>query len=200
MLEKLEKRLEQHRPWRLRTRGREAGVLVALTERADPEVVLTLRSRELSTHRGEVAFPGGKRDPEDRDLLATALREAEEEVDLHARDVRVIGSLGQVVSKHQLQVMPWVGLIPSELPLRANPGEIEQIFRVPVSFFLERPSLRTDAIPFRGKTHYVPAWEYEGEIIWGLTAYILVELLNVGFDAGIPMRPRPEHQQELEHE
>ena len=196
MLEQLTERLAMHRPWRLRAPGSEAGVLVALTDKPDPEVILTLRSKTLSTHRGEVAFPGGKKDAEDTDLLATALREAHEEVGLDSSKVRVIGSLGQLVSKHQLAVTPWVGIIPPRIQLIPNPDEIEMIFRVPLSFFIEQPPLRTDQIPFRGKTHYVPAWAYEGEIIWGLTAYVLVELLNIGFDAGLPMRPRAEHREE----
>ncbi|WP_432697441.1 CoA pyrophosphatase [Marinobacterium sp. YM272] len=199
MLEQLTERLALHRPWRIRAPGSEAGVLVALTESDDPEVVLTLRSQRLSTHRGEVAFPGGKRDPGDADLLATALREANEEIGLKPSDVRVIGPLGQLVSKHRLTVMPWVGIIPAETALVANPDEIDSIFRVPLRFFIEEKTLRTDEIPFRGKTHYVPAWEYEGAVIWGLTAYVLVELLNIGFDAGLPMRPRPEHL-EMENE
>lgn len=91
MLEQLTKRLAQYRPWRLRGEGPEAGVLVALTDQPEPEVVLTLRSQRLSTHGGEVAFPGGKRDPDDADLLATALREAHEEVGLEPGQVRVIG-------------------------------------------------------------------------------------------------------------
>jgi 8-oxo-dGTP pyrophosphatase MutT (NUDIX family) len=199
MLEQLTERLARHRPWRLRAPGAEAGVLVALTDRPDPEVILTVRSKTLSTHRGEVAFPGGKRDPDDADLLATALREAHEEVGLEPGQVRVIGALGQLMSKHQLAVTPWVGIIPPKLQLTPNPDEIDTIFRIPLRFFLEQRPLRTDEIPFRGKTHYVPAWAYQGEIIWGLTAYVLVELLNIGFDANLPMRPRPEHQ-ELEHE
>lgn len=200
MLEQLTKRLARHQPWRLRAPGAEASVLVALTDQPDPEVILTVRAKTLSTHRGEVAFPGGKRDPEDCDLLATALREAQEEVGLDPRQVRLIGSLGQLVSKHQLAVTPWVGIIPPNLNLTPNPGEIDRIFRIPLSFFLEQKAVRTDQFPFRGKTLYVPAWEYQGEIIWGLTAYMLVELLNIGCDAGLPMRPRPEHHQELAHE
>ncbi len=199
MLEQLKTRLRHHRPWRLRTRGREAGVLVALTDCPDPEVVLTLRSRTLSTHQGEVAFPGGKRDPDDLDLLATALREAQEEVGLRDSEVDIIGSLGQVVSKHQLQVTPWVGVIPAELALRPNPGEIDRIFRVPLSFLLDPAQLlRTDQLRWRGQVRFVPAWEYEGEVIWGLTAYVLVELLNVGFDAGFDVNPRPERLNEPE--
>lgn len=193
MLDQLRKRLHHHRPWRLRTRGREAGVLVAITDSDDPEVILTLRAATLSTHSGEVSFPGGKRDPEDADLLATALREAHEEVGLHSRDVDIIGSLGQVVSKHHLQVMPWVGVVAAHQPLKANPGEIDRILRVPLSFLLAPENRRMDKLEFAGQTRYVPAWHWDGEVIWGLTAYVLAELLNVGFDADIPMKPRPEH-------
>jgi 8-oxo-dGTP pyrophosphatase MutT (NUDIX family) len=193
MLDQLRFRLQHHRPWRLRTRGREAGVLVALTECADPEVVLTLRSPYLSTHSGEISFPGGKRDPEDPDLLATAMREAEEEIALSPGQVDIIGSLGQVVSKHHLQVTPWVGVISPSLPLTANPGEIAEIYRVPLSFLLDPANRRMDRLEFAGQTRFVPAWPWQGEVIWGLTAYILTELLNVGFDAAIPVRPRPEH-------
>ncbi|MBR9827806.1 MAG: CoA pyrophosphatase [Oceanospirillales bacterium] len=193
MLDHLRKQLQHHRPWRLRTRGREAGVLVALTDCADPEVILTLRSARLSTHGGEIAFPGGKRDPEDQDLLATAMREAEEEVALLRTQVDVIGSLGQVVSKHRLQVTPWVGVIAPNQPLTGNPDEIDAIYRVPLSFLLEPENRRMEQVAFAGQTRLVPAWRWQGEVIWGLTAYILTELLNVGFDADIPMRPRPEH-------
>lgn len=193
MLDHLRLRLQHHRPWRLRTRGREAGVLVALTNCLDPEVILTLRSPYLSTHSGEISFPGGKRDPSDPDLLATAMREAEEEIALRPGQVDIIGSLGQVVSKHRLQVTPWVGVIEPGVPLAANPGEIAEIYRVPLSFLLDSGNRRMDRFEFAGQTRFVPAWPWQDELIWGLTAYILSELLNVGFDAGIPMRPRPEH-------
>jgi len=193
MQDQVAKRLKQYRPWRLRTQGVEAAVLVVMTDRIhDPEIVLTVRSHLLSTHRGEVAFPGGKRDPEDVDLLQTALREAEEEIGLSQDKVNIIGSLGQVVSKHKLQVTPWVGVIPSHLPLRPNPGELDKVFKVPVSFFLEGNQHRMDSFVYEGRTHTVPAWEYDGEIIWGLTAYILTEFLNVGFGAGLAVPPRPE--------
>ncbi|MBV0932396.1 CoA pyrophosphatase [Marinobacterium weihaiense] len=200
MLDQLRQRLQHHRPWRLRTRGREAGVLVALTDCADPEVILTLRSPHLSTHSGEVAFPGGKRDPEDIDLLATAMREAQEEVDLWPEQVEIIGSLGQVVSKHRLQVMPWVGVMAANQPLQANPDEIARIFRVPLSYLLAPENRCLESIRFGGQVRQVPAWRWQGEVIWGLTAYILTELLNVGFDAGIPMRPRPEHLETHPHD
>lgn len=169
-------------------------MLIALTDSVEPEVILTRRASHLSTHRGEVAFPGGKQDETDPDLLFTALREAQEEIGLDPALVDVLGPLGQVMSKHQLQVTPWVGIVPEDVRLTPNPHELESLFQVPLSFFLEDRRARTDILHLKGKTLYVPAYQYRDYLIWGLTAYMLVELLNVGFDAGIPMKPRPEHR------
>lgn len=193
MLNRLRTRLQGYQPRRLTGVRPQAGVLIALTDTHDPSVILTKRASGLSTHSGEVAFPGGKRDPQDPDLLYTALREAEEEIGLPPDLVDVVAPLGDVLSKHQLQVTPWVGIIPEDVILTPNLDELDAIFQVPLAFFMEDQRHHTDEIRFKGMTHYVPAYEYDGHIIWGLTAYMLVELLNVGFDAGIPMKPRPEH-------
>ncbi len=194
MIDQLKRKLALYSPRTLQCAGPQASVLIALTDNpAGPEVILTRRSDNLSTHSGEIAFPGGKRDATDPDLLFTALREAEEEVGLNPARVDIVGPLGDVLSKHKLQVRPYVGIIPMETELIPNLDELDRIHRVPLSFFLEDHRHHTDKIKFRGMTHYVPAYEFEGDIIWGLTAYMLVELLNVGFDAQIPMKVRPEH-------
>lgn len=194
MLDQLRQKLEQYEPFCFQSIAPQASVLLALTNSPSPELILTKRAATLSSHGGEVAFPGGKHDMTDPDLLFTALRETEEEVGIAPSSVDVLGPLGQVMSKHQLQVTPWVGIVPDDIVLTPNPGELDAVFRVPVSFFLEDNRHHTDEIRFKGKTHYVPAYEYDGHIIWGLTAYMLIELLNVGFEANIPMKPRPEHQ------
>jgi len=195
MLQQLRHRLNNHTPRRFRSDQPKASVLIAITDHpTDPEVILTRRADHLSSHSGEVAFPGGKHDLTDPDLLFTALREAEEEVGLNPNKVDVIGPLGQVMSKNRLQVTPYVGIVPDNVTLTANPDELDAIFRVPVSYLMSDPRYRTDEIRLTHMTHYVPAWEFEGYIIWGLTAYMLAELLNVGFDAQIPMKPRPEHR------
>lgn len=194
MINQLKQRLVRYAPRTLDNGGPQASVLIALTDNpGDPEVILTRRCDHLSTHSGEIAFPGGKRDDTDPDLLFTALREAEEEVGLKPENVQIIGPLGDVLSKHKLQVRPYVGIIPGDVELIPNLDELDRIHRVPLSFFLDDRRHHTDKILFRGMTHYVPAYEFEGDIIWGLTAYMLVELLNVGFDARIPMKVRPEH-------
>ncbi|MDO6513756.1 MULTISPECIES: CoA pyrophosphatase [unclassified Neptuniibacter] len=193
MITTIRKRLTGLTPARFSSNRPQASVLIALTDDDDPEVILTKRAATLSTHSGEIAFPGGKYDETDTDLLFTALREAHEEVGLQPSLVDVIGPLGQVLSKHGLQVTPWVGVVPKTVELVPNLGELDEIFSVPLSFFLADQRYSTDEIRFKGKSLYVPAWEYQGHIIWGLTAYMLVELLNEGCGADIPMKPRPEY-------
>lgn len=114
-LDELRQRIEAHRPRQLDTDQRfpQAAVLVPITRSDDPELVLTLRAAGLSTHGGEVAFPGGRRDPEDADLVRTALREAEEEIALPPGLVEVVGPLSTLVSRHGIEVTPYVAFIPT---------------------------------------------------------------------------------------
>lgn len=196
MIKQLEQRLAGYRPWQLtedQTVRGQAGVIMLLTDSPEPSVVLTQRASKLSSHAGEVAFPGGKRDLSDPDLLYTALREAEEEIGVAPGDVRVLGSLSQILSKHRLAVTPFVGVIPADVQLRANPDEIDSIFYTPIDFLLDLDNARLDNfVMVTGKTRYVPSWNYQGYEIWGLTAWAIAELLNIGLDAGIPTRTRPE--------
>ncbi|WP_242521825.1 CoA pyrophosphatase [Motiliproteus sp. SC1-56] len=193
LLALLQQGIADLRPRRLGGDRPEASVLVALTDNCrDPQVVLTLRAHNLTAHGGEVAFPGGKRDPGDASLQDTALRETQEELGIAPAQVRVLAPLGQVVSKNGLLVAPFLGLVPENSRFCPNPGEIARVFRVPLRFFLEDCRERTDFLTFARQSLYVPAYRYEGHLIWGLTAYVLVELLNLGLGAKIPLRPRPE--------
>ncbi len=111
MLDELLRRVVRHTPETLDSDRQfpEAAVLVPITRSEQPEVILTLRASGLSTHGGEVAFPGGRRDPGDPDLIFTALREAEEEIGLPPGLVEVIGPLSPLISKHGIKVTPYVG-------------------------------------------------------------------------------------------
>lgn len=189
MLEQIRMRVTQHQPRQVETQGLpEAGVLIPVTSMAQPEIILTVRSQQLSTHSGEVAFPGGRRDPGDIDLRYTALRETHEEIGLTPDLVDVIGPLGSLVSRFGIKVTPYVGVVPDQCALCANEQEIAHIFRVPVEFFLEDRREMTHRIDYEGRSWYVPSYRFEGHKIWGLTALMLVEFVNVAFDADIPLR------------
>ena len=193
LLEHLEQRLQRYHPRSVSEQRPQAGVLLALTDDPhNPQVVLTQRAHTLSSHSGEVAFPGGKKDEEDDSLLTTALREAHEEIGLHPGQVRVLSQLGQCISKHGLLVTPFVGVIPADIELQANPDELHSVFTAPLRYFLDHQNMTLESLRYKGSTIHMPRYDFQGYRIWGLTAYILVELLNFGLAAKIPLQPRPE--------
>ena len=188
MLRKLENRLIRYQPDNpLKGQGDQAAVLIAITQSEHPGVLLTRRADGLSSHAGEVALPGGKRDSSDASLLDTALRESAEEIGLPAPRTRIIGRLRSFESKYGLDVTPFVGLIPQDLPLVINRQELDTLFYVPLSFLLGDPRSSTDRIVRRDEIYLAPVYIYQGHKVWGLTSRILVEFLNVGLDAGIPV-------------
>lgn len=191
MLENLRERLQAHRPRRVGLRLPEAAVLLPIVDRPEPTLLFTRRADHLNTHSGQVAFPGGKREPQDADLLATALRESREEIALPPERVELLGRLSDVVSLHGLRVTPWVGLIPPDLPLTPDPSELDAIFEVPLSHFLEDQRTHTDVIRVDGRDYYVPSYRTDGHVIWGLSAMMLVELLAEGFAMPINLYERP---------
>lgn len=184
----LAERLSGYAPRQLALDYPEAGVLVPVTNNhQQPELIFTLRSDNLRTHRGQVSFPGGRRDLTDSSLEATALRESHEEIGLPPEHVRVIAPLSQVMSRYGIVVTPYVGVVPEDYPLVASPDEIESIFQVPIDFFLEDRRERTDALGFLNHTFYVPCYRWERYQIWGLSAVILVDFLNAVYDAKIDL-------------
>lgn len=162
----------------------QAGVLIAITDEAEPHLILTRRADHLNTHSGEVAFAGGKRDETDPDIIFTALREAHEEIDLAAEDVTVIGQLDQVVSRFGYVVTPIVGLIPADMTFTANLDELDAVFKVPLRFFLETEPHDY----FEQGSISIPSFHYDGFRIWGLTAMMITEMVNNHLDADIAIR------------
>lgn len=162
----------------------DAAVLLALTDEPDPRILLSRRASHLNQHAGEVSLPGGKRDASDTSNIAVALREAWEETALDPFSVRLLGELPTQTSRSGLRVKPIVGVIPAETILNAHPGEIERIFFMPVSMLLnDKP------IPYRVQmkagAFVVPSFQVDGEVVWGLTGRILVDLARFGFDKKI---------------
>lgn len=162
----------------------QAGVLVAITDEIDPHLILTRRADHLSTHSGEVAFAGGKRDDTDPDIIFTALREAHEEINLASCDVTVVGQLDQVISRFGYVVTPIVGVIPADTQFTANLDELDAVFKVPLRFFLETEPHDY----FERGSFSIPSFHYEGFRIWGLTSMMITEMVNNHLNADINIR------------
>jgi 8-oxo-dGTP pyrophosphatase MutT (NUDIX family) len=131
-------------------------------------VLFTERSEEVNFHKGQVCFPGGTREPSDSSLLQTALRETEEEIGVKAKDVEILGEFDDNVTLTSNYVIsPFVAFIPYPYPLRADGREIREIFSVPLSFLMDEANFKQDS------------YEYEGHIIWGATARILRQFIDL---------------------
>ena len=188
-IELLKARVAGHRPKLIVEDMPEAGILVPITREKDPQIILTRRAQHMNTHKGQVAFPGGKHDEGDVELVDTALRECHEEIGVPPSKVEVIGPLSQVVSLHGIRVSPFVGLVDADISMSANLDELDSIFKVPVSFFLNEEPVRRDRMTYKGLALSVPSYHYQYQDeeyeIWGLSAIVVVELMNLAFDARI---------------
>jgi len=153
-----------------------AAVLVAITDRAAPGLILTQRHAGLRQHSGQVAFPGGRLDPGDADAVAAALREAEEEIALPASVVDVIGRSDIFRTGTGFAIEPIVGIVPADLPLRPADGEVEAIFEVPLDFLLDARNRALKTVDWEGgkRSYYEYLWA--DRRIWGVTAAMLVNL------------------------
>ena len=133
-------------------------------------LLFTERSDEVDFHKGQVCFPGGTHEPSDSSLLQTALRETEEEISLKAEDVKILGELDDITTLTSNYVIsPFVAFIPYPYPFKADGREIREVFSVPLSFLMDEVNFRQDSY----------AYEYEGHIIWGATARILRQFIDL---------------------
>jgi 8-oxo-dGTP pyrophosphatase MutT (NUDIX family) len=174
--------LAKHQPLSLSPGPVPAAVLVPLFhEHGEPHLLFTKRTEQLSHHRGEISFPGGVSQPSDADRTATALRETWEEVGIAPQDVDVLGVLDDVFSIHNYLVTPVVGFFPGGYPLRVNRDEIDRIIQVPLSHLLRPEIFRVEDWSWQGRQHPVYFYTYHGDEIWGMTATILKQLLDIVF-------------------
>ena len=158
----------------------DAAVLVPIVLREQPTVLLTVRSAKLSTHSGQVAFPGGKRDPQDVSAEATALREAHEEVGLAPANVEVLGRLPVYKTGSAFNITPVVALVKPQPAYFPNPGEVADLFEVPLSFLLNPAHHERRAMEWQGINREWFAMPYQDgaqqRYIWGATAGMLRNL------------------------
>ncbi|KAF7598566.1 MAG: CoA pyrophosphatase [Candidatus Dactylopiibacterium carminicum] len=172
-------------PWPLQERQTPAAVLVGLLPRAHGlQLVLTRRTDHLYHHAGQISFPGGRQEDEDAGLIATALRESNEEIGLLARDVEVLGCLPEYATPSNFRITPVLALLAPEAALQADPFEVAEIFEVPLAFACDERNYQAHRIHWQGGLREIPALPCNGRFIWGATAGILQML--AAFMAGIP--------------
>jgi 8-oxo-dGTP pyrophosphatase MutT (NUDIX family) len=142
-------------------------------------VLLTRRTDKVRHHKGQISFPGGRQDPGE-DFLATALREAKEEMGIEAKDVRILGELDDMCTvASDFCIAPFVGLIPYPYPFKINRHEIEEIIEVPLSVFLDETKFREEFRSHNGGPVPVYFYQHDKHTIWGATARILKQLMDI---------------------
>ncbi len=154
-----------------------AAVLLPLVMRDRLHLLLTQRTAQLSTHSGQIAFPGGKVDADDRDATAAALRETEEETGLGAAHVEVLGTLPQYITGTQFFITPVVALVEPGFTLQPNPHEVDDVFEVPLDFLMDPINHRRHAMEWNGEVREWYSMPYQDgpqeRFIWGATAGML---------------------------
>ncbi|MET0330001.1 MAG: CoA pyrophosphatase [Dyella sp.] len=157
---------------------RPAAVLLGLRDGVQPRLVLTVRTDHLQSHAGQVAFPGGGIEPHDADALAAALRESEEEIGLDRRLVTPLGYLDCFETISGYSITPVVARIDAQARLFPAPGEVAEVFEVPLAFFFDPANLRRYQMDYRGHPRAMVEFVHGGHRIWGATAAMLLNLLQ----------------------
>jgi 8-oxo-dGTP pyrophosphatase MutT (NUDIX family) len=157
---------------------RAAAVLIPITDRAEPGVILTQRPTWLRSHAGQVAFPGGKVDESDESAIAAALREAHEELNIPPTIVDVIGVADIYFSGSGYSIAPVIGFIPADLIMRPNPQEVEDYFEVPLAFLLDPANSVRKEAAWNGQQRSYYDMQWGERRIWGVTAGIIANLVR----------------------
>jgi 8-oxo-dGTP pyrophosphatase MutT (NUDIX family) len=159
-----------------------AAVLVPLLfKECEWHVLVTQRTQTVDHHKGQISFPGGACEPEDADGMETALRETLEEIGVLPAAIEVLGALDDFPTVSDFNITPFVGIIKQPVAYSLSEGEVEAVIEVPISFFLDPAHLRVEKWEHRGQVRDVLFWEYGDYTIWGATARILKNLLDLVF-------------------
>jgi len=191
LLASLRERLPR-RPRRRLDRAQRAAVLVPIVDDGGPlRLLLTRRTEDLPTHAGQVAFPGGLVEAGEDDPVRTALREAQEEIGLPPRSVEVLGLLDDFPTRtDSVAVTPIAGVLRSVPPLQARAAEVARIFDVPVAELMQPDRWTSREETRAGRRLWVYYFLHEGETLWGLSARIVLHLLEVSaLGSPVPLRP-----------
>ncbi len=155
--------------------SKQAAVLIAVTARADPGVILTVRREHLRMHAGQIAFPGGRVE-DGEDAPVAALREAQEEILLDPAAVEIVGAIEPYRTVTGYIVTPVLGVVPPDLPLRPHEQEVAELFEVPLAFVLNPANQHRASMLLQGRERHYYEILWNGRRIWGATAAMIVNL------------------------
>lgn len=175
----LSKRLSAFTARKIDPNGKgEASVLISLFDQgSEPAFLLTKRSQNVASYKGHISFPGGMRESSDSTLVDTALREANEEIGIKSSQVRVLGEFNDYLSNEGYVIHTVLGFFEDASCLEPHPDEVEYLLPIPVKFFNENPP-RTEIWERGGERFEVYFYDYQGEIIWGLTARMIKQFVD----------------------
>ena len=158
-----------------------AAVLILVSDReGEPHVVFTERTTHVEHHKGQICFPGGACDDADDCLETTALRETWEEIGVKPEDVRIVGQLDDMVTISNFRVTPYVGMLTTQPEyLRISDHEVSQVVEVPLAFLMDERNMELEVRQHQGRQVLVPAFSYNGHRIWGATARMLHQFIEL---------------------
>jgi len=181
LIESLALRLQSHTPRRLDVEhsGRAAVLIPVLPQGEEFAFLLTQRTDQVETHKGQISFPGGLPEDSDQNLLQTALRETWEEIGLARQAIHILGEFDEYLSITGLIVTPFAGWIGGPLNLAPNPDEVDEILKVPFSIFQDSRYLRVETRVRVGVERKIYFYDFQGKEVWGLTAQIIGDFLRL---------------------
>jgi 8-oxo-dGTP pyrophosphatase MutT (NUDIX family) len=182
MKDKLRQALASRQKLKISGKGlTEAAVLIPIfCKDGEYHILFTQRSEQVLHHKGQISFPGGARSQGDANLRDTALRESREEVGLKAKDAEIVGELDDTpTTTSGYNISPFVAFIPYPYKFVLSPYEIREIFSIPISVLLQKARKKKESYTFGGQVYVGYSYEYEGRVIWGATAKIVEQLLEI---------------------
>ena len=157
-----------------------AAVLIPLFEKnGKTHILLTKRTDLVEHHKHQICFPGGSFNFEDLDCMTTALRETQEEIGLAMDEIEILGELDHIVTVSHFRVCPYIGVIPYPYPFSLSTREVAKLIELPLDFIRQKAELKEGPFHFHGQMYLNLHVDYQGDIIWGATARILRNFLNV---------------------